>query len=54
MLYKKFMIEKEALTPVNDSKVDRDHKRHFLMTRVLGHELDIPGSSEWEACNESA
>ena len=54
MVFKNMLAEKEAVIPVDDAKMDRDHKRHFLVTRVLGHELDMPGSSEWQVSNVSA
>ena len=54
IMFKNNLIEKEASIPMDDAKVDRDHKRHFMVTRVLGHDLDMPGASDWQVSNESA
>ena len=40
--------------PLDDAKISRDHERHFMVSRVLGHELDIPGASEWQVNRTSA
>ena len=45
--YKNLLIEKEALVQLDDGKMSRDHKRHFMVQRVLGHDLEMPGASEW-------
>ena len=42
------MKEKEAVVPLDDGKISRDHGRHFMVSRVLGHDLDMPGASEWQ------
>ena len=54
MVFKRNIVEKEAMISVDDAKIDRDFKRHFLVTRMLGHELHMPGSSDWQVSNESA
>ena len=46
--YKTMMKEKEAVVPLDDGKISRDHGRHFMVSRVLGHDLDMPGASEWQ------
>lgn len=54
LAYKQLKMEKEASLPLDDAKISRDHRRHFMLSRILGHELDIPGASEWEIHKESA
>ena len=40
--------------PFDDAKVSRDLKRHFIVQRVLGHEIDMPGTVNWQINKESA
>jgi len=51
--FKALLREKEALTPIDDAKISRDHKRHFMVSRVIGHDLDIPGASDWQISRDS-
>ena len=48
MAYKELLREKETLSAVDDAKLSRDHKRHFIVSRVLGHKLELPGAEEWQ------
>jgi hypothetical protein len=50
---KALIREKEALTSFDDAKISRDHKRHFMVSRSIGHDLDIPGSSNWQISRDS-
>ena len=52
--FKNMLREKEAMVPIDDAKISRDHKRHFMVSRTLGHNLEITGSSEWQIMKESA
>ena len=54
MAYKSLLIEKEPMMPINDGKISRDHKRHFMFQRILGHEFEMPGASEWQISKDSA
>ena len=54
MEFKELLREKEAMTAIDDGKLNRAHKRTFLVTRVLGHRLELPGAEEWEISRESA
>ena len=47
MNFKALLREKEILIPVDDCKINRDHKRIFIVSRILGHDLEIPGGNEW-------
>ena len=44
MIYKSLSREKEALMPVDDGKLSRDHGRHFIITRQLGIDFVTPGA----------
>ena len=52
--YKALMREKEPLLPIDDSKMSRDHKRHFMISRQLGNDLLTPGVSEWQLMKDNA
>ena len=52
-LFKSLLREKEAMTPIDDAKLSRDHKRHFMVSRVIGHDLYMPGASSWQISRES-
>ena len=44
MAYKNLLIEKEPAVSLDDGKMSRDHKRHFSVSRVIGHDLEMPGA----------
>ena len=47
VLFKSLQRQKEAMTQIDDAKLSRDHKRHFMVSRAIGHDLYIPGASSW-------
>ena len=54
MAYKSLLIEKEPAISQDDGKISRDHKRHFSVSRVIGHDLEMPGAIEWQVNRDSA
>ena len=49
---KSIQKDKAFYTRFDGSEMDNAYKRHFILTRKLGHKYEIPGSEGWQLHTE--
>ena len=47
-LLRQIKFEKKVSSPLEDGSRDNNPKRHFILTRQLGHQFEMPGSQHWQ------
>ena len=50
--YKQQLLQKQTEVHCDDGRCTNKLKRNLTFTRVIGHELDIPGAVEWQMYRE--
>ena len=53
MFLKQVKLDKRNEVHMQADQVDDAQGRHFILTRQLGHSLEMPGSQEWQLFRES-
>ena len=51
---KQNMERKRIFSLVNDFAIDGNEDSRLILTRILGHKMDMPGSGQWKVIKDKS